>query len=528
MACLRAFRDRPSAAAAAVIAALWMLAGPARPFSQSQGAGTYTIYSSEGRRPLTVRTSGPNDVLVFSLSQITGLFGLKFTEDVVAGGLMIETRGQRIVAVPGQSFVQVAGRVVSLDGPLERDQKTWLVPLDFLPKALGPAVGQPVVIRRPSRLILLGDVRVPQITGRVERTATGGRVTIEAQPPAPYKISREGNRLVVRFDAVALDASAIAGAVPDFITGVRIDGTTIVIGLGTSAAQIRQDDADPTRLSIEMLPPPPPPPPPSLALPGATPDRPLGRGVDPGTITPPDKATAPLLDISTGQIRTIVIDPGHGGTDTGSTSSSGAMEKDLALDVAKRLKTAIEGRLGLRVLLTRDTDRDVTMDERSSIANNNKADLFVSVHLNASVRPALRGVQVLSLSADEYPELQVDPRKLSAPVIGGGTRTIVAVPWGLAQVPVAARSAQFGVSLAGHLNEKGVPLHPKATDLGPMRILAGVNMPAVLIEMGFLSNSQDEASLANGTLGAAVIEAIVASIADVRRTPDPVPEGSRR
>ena len=493
--------------------------------SQAQGAGTYTIYSSEGRRSLSVRPTGPNDVLVFSLSQITGLFGLKFTEDVVAGGLMIETRGERIVAVPGQSFVQVAGKVVSLDGPLERDQKTWLVPLDFLAKALGPAVGLPVVIRRPSRLILVGDVRVPQVSGRVERTATGGRVTIEAQPPAPYKISREGTRLVVRFDAAALEASAITGTVPDFITGVKIDGTAVMIGLGTAAAQIRQDESDPARLTIELLPPPPVP---SLTMPGAAADRPAGRAVEPGTITPPDKATAPLLDVSTGQVRTIVIDAGHGGTDTGATGASGAMEKDVALDVAKRLKTAIESRLGLRVLLTRDTDRDVTIDERSSIANNNKADLFVSLHLNASVRASQRGVQVLSLDAGEYPELQIDPRKLSVPVIGGGTRTIAAVPWGLAQVPFAARSAQFGVVLAGHLNEKNVPLHIKATDLGPMRILAGVNMPAVLIEMGFLTNAEDQASLANGTLGVAVIEAIIASIADARRSPDPLPERSPR
>jgi N-acetylmuramoyl-L-alanine amidase len=402
MTCLRALRDRPSATAAAVLAALWILCGPARPFSQAQGAGTYTIYSTEGRRPLAVRTSGPNDVLVFSLTQITGLFGLKFTEDLAAGGLMIETRGERIVAVPGQSFVQVAGKVISLDGPVERDQKTWLVPLDFLSKALGPAVGQPVVIRRPSKLIL-GDLRVPQITGRVERTATGGRVTIEAQPPAPHKIAREGNRLVIRFDAAALRRRPLPA--PCRTSSPACASTAdIAIGLGTSPRRFarrcrsRADDHRVAAAATATG---------AATHPAGRDGWPVGRAVDPGTITPPDKATAPLLDISTGQLRTVVIDAGHGGTDMGAKGASGAMEKDIALDVAKRLKTAIESRLGLRVLLTRDTDRDVTIDERSSVANNNKADLFVSLHLNASW--PICGACRPSLDADEHPSRRSIP-----------------------------------------------------------------------------------------------------------------------
>jgi len=224
-----------------------------------------------------------------------------------------------------------------------------------------------------------------------------------------------------------------------------------------------------------------------------------------------------------------VIDPGHGGADAGAKGPSGATEKDIALDVARRLKGAIESRLGLRVLLTRDADRDVSIDERSALANNNKADLFVSLHVNASARGGLRGVQVLSLDAADYPDLRVDLKKFAVPVVGGGTRPVAAVPWTMAQVPFAARSAAFGVVLAGHLNERRVPLHPKATDLAPMRVLASVNMPAVLVELGFLSNPEDEAALGSGTLGAAVIEAILASISEARRgVPEAGPGRSER
>ena len=105
-----------------------------------------------------------------ALEQLAGTFGLTFTEDRAANGLVIGTRGERIFAFPGQSFVRAADRVIALDGPVQRDRNAWIVPIDFLTKALGPAIGEPIVIRRSSRLILVGDVRVPEIGGKVERT----------------------------------------------------------------------------------------------------------------------------------------------------------------------------------------------------------------------------------------------------------------------------------------------------------------------------------------------------------------------
>ncbi len=525
---MRSARASRFVAALLALIAIGFVSGLARPVSQTQGTGPYILYSTEGRRTIAVRQSGNREV--FTLNLLNGLFGLKFVEDFLAGGLVIETRGERIIAVPGQSFVQVAGKIISLDGPIEWDRNAWQVPFDFLTKAVGPAIGQPVVVRRPSRLILVGNVRVPQVTGRVERTATGGRLVIEIQPAAPRRVVREGNRLFIRFDALALDSSPIPGAVPDFITGVRYEGTSIVINLGSSAALYKaDDDRDLTRLTVELLPPPPPLPPLPRGM--TLPSAPIGRGFEP----PPDpnqgRQTAPALDLAPGAIRTVVIDPGHGGADIGTTGASGAKEKDITLEIARRLKVAIESRLGLRVLLTRERDEDVAIDQRTALANNNKADLLLSLHANASLRPAMRGAQVLSLSLDDYPapDLSADLKRSAVPVIGGGTRAVAAVPWDLAQIPFAGRSAAFGAVLAGRLNERAVPLHPRAVDLAPVRLLVGANMPAVMIEMGFLTNADDETALTDGSLGAAIIEAILSSIADVRRgTFDPIQNGGGR
>ena len=111
---------------------------------------------------------------------------------------------------------------------------------------------------------------------------------------------------------------------------------------------------------------------------------------------------APFTPTGTPGLRTIVIDPGHGGEETGARGTSGGLEKNVTLAVARRLKSAIETELGARVLLTREDDRDVSLDDRASIANNNKADLFLSLHANSSVRRSLKGAEVFYLSLDNY------------------------------------------------------------------------------------------------------------------------------
>src|SRR6202035_5398527 len=99
----------------------------------------------------------------------------------------------------------------------------------------------------------------------------------------------------------------------------------------------------------------------------------------------PNTATLPVFGgAARSSIRTIVLDPGHGGDDTGVKGAAGILEKNVALAVARRAKGVIEGRLGIRVLLTRDEDTKPDADTRAAVANNNKADLFISLHANGS------------------------------------------------------------------------------------------------------------------------------------------------
>jgi len=499
---------------ALAVAAWCVLAAQSASAVQGQ-ATTYTLYTAETKRSVIVRSGSPDTI---ALEQLAPIFGLTFTEDRAANGLVIGTRGQQIFAFPGQSFVRAGGKVIALDGPVQRERNAWTVPIDFLTKALAPASGQSIVIRRSSKLMLVGAVRVPEVAIRVERTAAGARVSMAVQPMAPHKTSRDGNRLTVRFDAQALDATPVTGFIAEFASAAKIDGTSVVIELGPQAVLMKEaEDRAAGLLTFDLMPapPPPPPPPPPSPAPGTA---------KPAPGLPPAPAGPPQIDLSPG-IRTIAIDAGHGGDDIGATGADGVKEKDVTLALARRLKATIEARLGMRVLMTRDGDDTITLDRRTEIANNNKADAFISLHANWSSRPSARGAQIYTPAVDatagrgKPPE----PKQVTVPALGGGVRRVDAVPWEQAQLPYVDQSATFGSIVERQLTERQVALFARPSVQAPMRILRGAHMPAILIELGFLSNGSDEELLNSAAFQTSVIESIIAALGEVRRG---VPSGA--
>jgi hypothetical protein len=104
--------------------------------------------------------------------------------------------------------------------------------------------------------------------------------------------------------------------------------------------------------------------------------------------------------------------------------------------VARRLKASLESRLGVRAILTRDADETVGLEQRAAVANNNKADVFVSLHANAALRPLAAGAEIFYLSLEEYGDRAQAVAKLTSetlPVVGGGVRDIEVIPWEMAQ-----------------------------------------------------------------------------------------------
>ena len=488
-----------AAAGTALLLALSLSAQPAAP-------APFTVLTREARRPLPVRVMNAQEM--FALEDLARLFDLTFREDTLAGGLTVSTKTQTITLTAGQTLASVAGRVVSLPAPPVKEGRSWFVPLDFVPRALALAMPTRLELRRPSRLIVVGDLRVPRITARLEPLGVMTRVTFDVLPATPHTVVQEGPRLLVRFEADTLDAALPASSTPDLIQALRVSETplAIAIDLGPRFASFRSADAAGERGAGRIV----------VDVVAQTTDSPAAP---PPPATPPAPEGPPLLEISpVGAVRTIVIDAGHGGDEQGAHGPQGTLEKDVTLGVARRLKAAIEARLGARVILTREADQTVGLDERAAVANNNKADLFISLHANASVRPSAAGAEVFYLSLADYgaqAQRVAQGESEALPVFGGGTRDIEVILWEMAQARHIEESAALAALIESSLRER-VPMSPRAIQQAPFRVLVGANMPAVLVEMGFISNPEQERQLASEGFQANIVQALVDSIVRFR------------
>lgn len=455
------------------------------PWLHAQGTapGTpLTLVSREGRRPIA--TTMANGQELIALDDVAALFKVAVREDTLAGGITLTYQGRTLVLSVDRPMASVSGRVIVLPVPPVRSGSRWLVPVEFLPRGLAPLLGARIDLRRPSRLLIVGDVTVPRVTARIDAAGPPTRATVEIAPATPVRVTREGNRVVARIEAAAIDLgfpSEGAGLIDGFRPGDQ--PTTVFIVLDDRAGTARFTPADAggiTRIAIEV----------------ATP-----AGADaaaapaPGPTPPPDAAPPPLLSVPRSALQTIVIDPGHGGSDTGVHGSDRVEEKQITLQVARRLRTLIEMRLGVRVILTRDDDTAISLDDRAAAANNAKADLFLSLHLNASPIAAVAGAEVFHLRLDREGE---DARRAAQadavllPVLGGATRTIDVIQWDLAQARHVDQSAMLATVLEEALRGAKVPMGARPRQEAPLRVLTSVNMPAALIEMGYLTNDRQQ------------------------------------
>lgn len=482
--------------------AVLVLVLAAAAFAQQPAA--YTIVSREGRRPLPFRAQGGQDLV--ALADVASAFGLTVREDVAAGGIVISAPQNRtIVLTPGQPLASVAGRVVSLPAAPVRDGRAWFVPVEFISRAVGPALNTRLDVRKPTHLIVAGDVRVPEVTITVEGDANRARLNVDISPATARTVTQDGQRLILRLEADAIDLRASQPDNRDIVAGVHGSDApqNIIIDLGPKAGAF-QVSAQPRERGEHLV----------IEIPaqGAAPP------AEPGAPVPPvEPPPLPDFSASAGGLRTIVIDPGHGGADRGARGREGTEEKAIALRLAYRLKAALEGGLGVRVLLTRDGDRDMRIDERTSLANNNKADLFISLHANAAVSPLPAGAQVFTLAAEGYAAETPGSAApaVPLPVFGGGTRSIEIIPWDTAQMRWIGESERLAGLVHAELSAR-VPMHPRALATAPLRVLIGANMPAVLVEAGFLSNADQEKILASDEMHAQIVQALIRAIVAYR------------
>jgi N-acetylmuramoyl-L-alanine amidase len=343
----------------------------------------------------------------------------------------------------------------------------------------------------PPRLII--DIR-----GKDIRDKTGRREGPVREPVAAAETTK---------------TSTAAGGVKAQSNGLAGKPLPVATSIGTRKTVVEADDDDDSAVTVAKLDPPEIKlavkapvtlPPPALNLPTLSRSSSRNRR-PPAAVFPDVREASPTARGDRSLIRAlglkigrIVIDPGHGGHDTGTIGPNGLEEKDLVLDVGRRLGKLLQSRLGADVVFTRKDDTFIPLETRTSIANQEQADLFVSIHANSSRDPDARGVETYYLNFTSSAEaLDVAARENAASDKSVYELQDLVKKIALKEKIEESREFASNVQRALHsgLAAKSPGIRDRGVKKAPFVVLIGANMPSILAEISFVSNPGDERRL---------------------------------
>ena len=445
---------------------------------------------------VTITPGGP----LFALAPLARSLGGELTPGESGESSTLKIGDKDVILGVGSAVVTVGDSIVSLSQPPTRGEDGAQVPLDFLQKTYGDVLGYSFDWRPETQRLLISRRKERDIAVTFDVVHLQGMTTVVLQfPEVPrYHLQQQAGSVEVQMLSDRLAAAAPQRKVDDpLVRAVDIAPERVRVDLAPGAEVESYVLQNPFRLVFDV----------HAATAAAAPAAP--------TFAPPEPAPG---------IHTIVIDPGHGGVETGAIGPGGVQEKELTHLLAQQLAARLQQRLPLRVVLTRSEDTQLALDARTAIANQNKADLFVSIHLNSSLGAGAHGAETYFLA-----QRPTDPRAASsaqqentgaalagaAPAgdsASAGEGDLQLMLWDLAQSRHLAESQRLANLVQGELNE-ALQLKDRGVKQAPFRVLVGATMPAILVELGFLSNPDEEKKLQDAEYRAQLVDALVKAIA---------------
>jgi N-acetylmuramoyl-L-alanine amidase len=404
------------------------------------------------------------------------------------------TQGRVITLTRNWARITVYGTPVVLEAPVRVRKGVWLVPASFVdlvaPKAVpvsttAPAAAPAPVVgaRMPVALEELRHRSYPSFT----------RLVIETSGPLAYRVEAAG----AKESRIRLLMLAGFPRVQEISDGLIAEARLERVVFEGAAGEVRASTlADPPRLVLDFA-------------------RPVEAA-------PRDRreSVAPL--------RLIVLDAGHGGHDSGAVGPGGLQEKDLVLDVSRRVAKLLEEKLDVKVLLSRDADQFVTLRDRTTFANRERADLFVSIHANAHRETASAGVETYFLSSEatdggarqvaalenSVVQLEKTPGRPS-----GRFDIVKAILWDLAQSEFQQESSRLAEVVQDSMTQS-LRIPNRGVKQAGFYVLGGAAMPAILIEIGFVTNPKEERRLKESKYRDEIARAIFSGLAEYRKSYD--------
>ncbi|HSN87311.1 MAG TPA: N-acetylmuramoyl-L-alanine amidase, partial [Thermoanaerobaculia bacterium] len=323
------------------------------------GARPSVTLAGQGEIPVPV-TMGANGPL-FGLEPLTEALGGTLTSDESGESLTLRIGETDVVIGIGSPIVTIGESIVSLPQPTAPGEGGVQVPLELLQKTYGDLQGYSFDWRPEAARLTISKRGAREMPVSVDVVHLQGVTTVVLQfPEAPsYRVNRQPGQVEVQMLGDRLTPPSVPPVIQDpLVQGVTVGPQQVLVRLLPGAEAESYILENPFRLVFDVH--------------------------RPSTIAAPTAPQRAPVEQSRG-VRTIVIDPGHGGTETGAIGPSGMPEKELTLILARDLEARLESSLSVRVVLTRNEDANLPHDTRAAIANQNQADLFISIHLNSSL-----------------------------------------------------------------------------------------------------------------------------------------------
>lgn len=452
----------------------------------AQTSGQATLRTPSGTRPFTyVEQSG--QVYVAAEEVAAGLGGTMAPD---SSGYKVTIGGVAAGFGPDSRYGVVRDDLIEMPVPPISIEGKPFVPWQFFHGFLSKSASQDVTWDATTRSLNVRPAQRDAVSLQVSVANIQGisKIVITLSAPAEYGIVKEPGAYVVRF-RTPVRAPFVEEAYEDpAIARVSLAGSDLRIQL--TATDIVGDAyrlENPPRIVLDFR---------------------KGAAPAPGVTTP----QMPSTPQEAPGIRTIVIDPGHGGREVGAVGPNGVLEKDITLTIARKLAAALSSKVGARVVLTREDDSVVSLDQRTALANQYKADLFLSVHLNAAVVKGAKGSETYFLSleaSDELAKKAAESENVTS--TPNPTADLNLILWDLAQQAYIEESSRFAQSIQEEMNA-ATSVANRGVKQAPFKVLVGATMPAALVEVGFISNPDEEAKLQTEAFQTMMVDALTRAV----------------
>ena len=475
----------------ALASALFLLAQAPPAAAPPNPANQATVRAANGDHKVTIAQQ--NGQTYFAADEVIAALGGTLTHE--GNGFKASLNNSVAAFGTDSRFAVVKDDLIEMPVPPVTIDNRPFVPWQFFQGFLLRSSGLDATWDPAARLLQIHPAQTTAVGIQVSVANVQGisKLVLTLTAPAEYAIVKEPGAYTVRFKT-AIKAPYVEQAHEDpYVAKTSFIGNDLRIQL--TAPDVVGDAyrlENPFRIVLDLR---------------------KGAAAAPGTPQP----VMSSRPVESPGIHTIVIDPGHGGKEVGAIGPGGLMEKDATLAVCRLLAASLEARLKTRVVLTRNDDTVVPLDQRTAIANQYHADLFLSVHMNAAIVKGAHGAETYFLSLDASDKLaekaaEVENNAAKNAAAPASSSDLKLILWDLAQQEYLNESSRLAQAVQEEMN-RITGIQSRGVKQAPFKVLVGATMPAALVEVAFITNPDEEAKIKSDAFQKTVVEALTTAVA---------------